>query len=120
MALYTKSIQAKKQKSDGIRICVMCRPDKNADFDIWMPVLAPSHKLLNDSHAKKIKWDEYVERFTKEVLIGQRKFLKLLTGLALKHEVTILCWEDTPKKCHRRLVAEACKKINPKLKIVLR
>ena len=76
MALYTKSIQEKKQKSDGIRICVMRRPDKNEDFDIWMPILAPSHKLLDDSHAKKIEWGEYVERFTKEVLIGQRTSMR--------------------------------------------
>lgn len=120
MVLYTKSIQGKKQKSDGIRICIMRRPGKNEDFDIWMPVLAPSHKLLDDYHAKKINWDEYIKRFTKEVLIDQRETLRLLTELALKLRLTILCWEDTPEKCHRRLIAEACKKINSELKVVIK
>lgn len=120
MTLFTKSIQAKIDKKDGIRICIMRRPNKEADFNIWMPVLAPSNKLLDDIHAKKINWSEYVRRFTKEVLIGQRRFLKLVTEIALKHDVTLLCWEKSPKKCHRRLVAKACKKINSDLKVVLK
>jgi len=122
MTLFTKSIQEKKKKRDEIRICVMRRPGKynDKDFDIWMPVLAPSHKLLDDIHTKKITWEQYVKRFTKEVLIGQKCFLKILSEIALKHDITVLCWEKSPKKCHRRLVAEECKKINPELKVIIK
>jgi len=120
MALYTKSIQEKPSKKDGIRICIMRRPDSWAIYDIWMPILAPSHKLLDDAHAKKIDWDGFEKRFKKEVIIGQKKFLNLLIEISLKNTITIVCWEKTPEHCHRRLVAEACKKINKKLKVILR
>lgn len=120
MALYTKSVQAKPSKNDGIRVCIMRRPDTWAVYDIWMPTLAPSHKLLDDAHAKIIDWNGYVKRFNKEVIKGRREHLKLLIDLALKRKITILCWEKTPEHCHRRLVAEECKKITPKLKIVLK
>ncbi len=121
MALYTKSIQAKSGKKDGIRICIMRRPDfKTAQFDIWMPVLAPSHQLLTDIHKKRIDKPEYNRRFHKEVIVGQAKFIKLLADMALKQDVTILCWEETPEKCHRKLVAEECGRVNSKLSVTLK
>ena len=98
----------------------MRRPDSWAKYDIWMPILAPSHKLLDDAHAKIIDWRSYEKRFNKEVIKGQKKYLKLLIEMALKHKITILCWEKTPEFCHRRLVAEECKKINKELKIILK
>lgn len=120
MTLYTKSIQEKKKKEDGIRICIMRSPNKDADFDIWVPVLAPSRQLLTDIHTAKISKAEYIKRFTQEVLSGQNFFLGLLTEIALKHKVTILCWEENPKGCHRKLVAKAAQKINPKLRVVIK
>ncbi len=120
MALYTKSIQAKPSKNDGIRICIMRRPDSWAVYDIWMPVLSPSHKLLDDAHSKKIDWNGYVKRFAKEVLKGKKEHIKLLIDMALKRKITILCWEKGPEHCHRRLVAEECKRINSRLQVVLK
>jgi len=121
MVLYTKSIQAKVNKKDGIRICIMRRPDfKTAQFDIWMPILAPSHQLLSDIHKKIIDKPEYNRRFRKEVILGKAKFVKLLADMAIKQDITILCWEKTPEKCHRKLVAEECKRINAKLSITLK
>lgn len=120
MALYTKSIQRKRTKHDGIRICIMRRPDSNADYDIWMPTLAPSHELLNAYHRGEVNWDQFVVRFTKEVPKRNKKFVELLADMASKRDVTILCWEETPEMCHRRLVAEACQEVNPRLSVVLK
>lgn len=120
MSLFTKSIQVKVNKRDGIRICIMRRPDSWAKYDIWMPVLAPSPKLLDDAHAKKINWNEYKKRFNKEVIIGQKKFIKFLAEIAERYDITILCWEKTPKHCHRKLVAEECQRLNKNLKVILR
>ena len=46
MALFSKSVQAAANISDGIRICIMRKPDFNATWDIWMPTLAPSLGLV--------------------------------------------------------------------------
>ena len=120
MSIFTKSIQGKINKSDGVRICIMRRPDRSVSYDIWMPILAPSGKLLTDFHKKKVIWPVFEERFRKEVIKGQRKYLLLFVEMALKRKITILCWEKTPKHCHRRLVAEECKKMNKKLKVVIK
>lgn len=119
MVLLTKSIQKKKTIKDGIRICIMRRPDGNADYDIWMPTLAPPNVLLTEYHQNKISWEGFIGRFTKEVLNKNIKYIKLLSYLAFKYDISILCWEETPEKCHRRLVAEQCKKKYPKLIVII-
>lgn len=118
--IRTKSIQTKKSPEDGIRICIMRRPGAGADFDIWMPVLAPSHELLDNYREHKINWIQYEKRFNKEVVSGQKKYLKILIELARKSTVTLLCWEKKPDKCHRRLIAEACQKLSSNIKIVIK
>jgi len=120
MALFTKSIQVQKTVKDGIRICIMRRPSINADYDIWMPVLAPSNKLLDDYQGKKINWRIYVDIFTKEIIDSQKRYLKIINILAIKYNLTLLCWEKKPKRCHRRLVAESCRSMNPKLTVVIK
>lgn len=118
--LLTKSIQSKVARKDGIRICIMRRPDGRDKYDVWMPALAPSNLLLDEYHKKKIAWSDFENKFKKEVVKKQDKYLRILAEIASKYDVTILCWEKKPLMCHRRLVAEECKKINPKLNVVLK
>ena len=120
MPLLTKSVKKSRENSDGIRICVMRGPRKGDDYDIWMPVIAPSRELLDDYFGEKIDWNGYCERFEKEVLQDKRNYLQLLIDMATKHTITILCLEDTPEKCHRRLLAEECKRIDPTLEVVIK
>ncbi len=120
MSLFTKSIQRRKSKKDGFRICIMRRPASDLNYDLWMPVLAPSHKLLTDYHKKKVDWKIFCTIFDNEVIGKNNSYLSLLITLASRHDVTILCWEDTPEFCHRRLVAEACLKSNPTLKVIIK
>jgi len=120
MPLFTKSIQEKKKKNDGIRVCIMRRPGSEDDWDIWMPTLAPSHQLLTAYHQEEVDWEEFCVRFNEEVLRNQRRHLDLLIWMAKKETITILCWEDTPEFCHRRLVAEKCRSIDPELEVTIK
>lgn len=117
--LLSKSVQKKLTKSDGIRVCIMRRPDPGIEYDIWLPVLSPSGKLLTDYHEKKVTWDQFEKLFTSQVLKKQKKFLKLLIEISKNRRVTILCWEDEPAQCHRRLVLNACRQIDPTLRTKL-
>jgi len=45
--------------------------------------------------------------------------LHSLVKLAETSEITILCVEETSEHCHRRLIAEACKEINPQLEVII-
>lgn len=119
MALFTKSIQTPKENEDGIRICIMRRIKPEFEFDIWMPTLAPSTELLKEYHEKQIDWTEFEKRFAKEVLETKNNYLEIVSDMAKKQTITLLCWEETPEMCHRRLVAERIQKLNPSLKISL-
>lgn len=74
---------------------------------IHIPELAPTEDLLGEYKRGK-DWDAYVRRYGG--LIEDRgmaqKFLKA-ADLGGWKRPCLLCSEDTPEKCHRRLLAEA-------------
>ena len=123
MVLKTKSILAATSIDDGLRICVMreYNPGKHPEYmpiDEHWDALPPSKELLKDYH-NNLPWEDYVKRFTSEVLLNQAEKVKELANKAMKDDITILCYEDKPDKCHRRLVALACQMYEPYLKLVL-
>ena len=120
MPLFSKSIQALVCKSDGIRICIMRKPNFEADWDIWMPSLAPSLELLRSYKQGEVSWNEYVVRFNQEVIVDKKDHLKLLIDMAKHNTITLLCWELCPSECHRRLVLEEVKRLDPSLSVVVR
>ncbi|MBR9702634.1 DUF488 domain-containing protein [Candidatus Woesearchaeota archaeon] len=132
MVLKTKSIRAPITDDDGQRICVMRKynPEKHPEYqsiDDHCAWLAPSNDLLED-YQKRIKeckdieyvWSEfYVARFTEEVLATHQGSLIPLAHQAKLENITLLCYEETPEYCHRRLLALACKMYQPELAIKL-
>lgn len=119
MSIYTKSVQAPVEESDGIRICIMRRPGEDVVWDMWMPHLAPSNEVLSARHANTMTKPEFNTWFTQNVLEGEKEYLKILVEMAQKRKITILCWEVDPLTCHRYLVAQACKQIDPNLDVVI-
>ncbi len=115
--LKTKSVQKKKAKTDGIRICIMRRVKPHFEYDIWMPTLSPSTELLKDYHEQKVDWEKYEKLFAKEVFEANKEFVEIVGEMAENHDVTLLCWEETPHLCHRRLVAEEVLRKFPKTKV---
>jgi uncharacterized protein YeaO (DUF488 family) len=132
MALKTKSIIDAKESADGLRISIMSRhtlddgitPDPRitqGSYDEHWLELAPPPRLIGDYYKRGLSWAVYEMRF-KEHLNSSVALacLNKLIQLSLQGNVTIMCIEDTPEKCHRRLVAEACRKLAPELEIVIK
>lgn len=112
--IKTKSINEPKGREDGLRICVMRRIRPEYDFDMWIPTLAPSNKLLHDYVIdKKISWEQFSYTFKKTVLKKKRVtiLLRNLVVLSENQKITLLCGEKSIKYCHRKLLIEACKKL---------
>jgi uncharacterized protein (DUF488 family) len=70
---------------------------------VWAKEFAPSPTLFNDYKSGLIDWAGY------EVIYYE--FLSAHTGLDFfrlyqNKRICLLCAEDTPEKCHRRLLAE--------------
>lgn len=69
------------------------------------PLLAPTQDILDDFKKKKeMPWEEYEDRFLG--LMRERKIEDRLRPGEFSRRTVLLCSEDTPEHCHRRLVAE--------------
>lgn len=70
---------------------------------VHVPELAPTPELLSAYRKKRITWGTYEARFLE--LMKQRQVEETVPK-ALIAGGCLLCSEDKPERCHRRLVAE--------------
>lgn len=77
-----------------------------------VPALAPGKALLADYRNKLIDWPGYEARYLAE--LDQAKVVQQLSGVSLEG-ACLLCAEETPEQCHRRLAAEWLQQRNPGL-----
>jgi uncharacterized protein (DUF488 family) len=68
-----------------------------------VPLLAPSDELLDDYRKKRIDWDAYARGF---VDLMRQRHVETEVDPALLEGGCLLCSEEKPHRCHRRLVAE--------------
>jgi len=127
--LKTKSILKEKEKSDGIRISVMSRhtysdgitPDiriKENLYEEHLQKLAPEQKLIGAYYKRGLSWNEFEKKYLEQLQTKETSDkVKKLAKRSLEEDITILCIEDSPEKCHRRILAEECKRYEPSLMI---
>jgi len=70
---------------------------------VHIPLLAPSDELFTSYRGGDITWEEYEERYLE--LLAEREVTRELDR-TLFADAVLLCSEDTPERCHRRLAAE--------------
>ncbi len=128
MALRTRCINAEKTSDDGVRISVMSghilsdgithiRLDM---FDEWWRVLAPPPKLVWLYYKGDVSWDEFARQYKGYLaLLRMQSVLRQLIKRARQGNATILCVEETPEYCHRRLIAEACQWLDSTLDVCI-
>ncbi|NKC12756.1 MAG: DUF488 family protein [Gammaproteobacteria bacterium] len=70
---------------------------------VHLPELAPTKNILDEYKKNKSSWEAYEKRFM--ALMEQRRIEDKVPKDVLE-EGCLLCSEDKPHHCHRRLVAE--------------
>lgn len=73
---------------------------------VHMPELAPTQDILDEYKKNKGDWSVYERKFLD--LMGKREIEKKIDP-AMISDGCLLCSEDKPHHCHRRLVAEYLK-----------
>ena len=128
--LYTKCILKPRVAEEGTRISIMSghtlqdgkTPDPRITSDLFdehIPELAPSRRLLGDYYKRGLDWPTFERCFLREIEGERQKHLIAeLARRALAENITLLCIEDAIHFCHRRLVAERCKALEPSLAVV--
>ena len=125
--LKTKSILLPKEGSDGTRISVMSRHTLNdgitphpqinsSSYDLWLPNLAPPAKLLGDYYKRGLPFEQFKEQYLS--YINQHNIqieVRYIAKKSVDSIITLLCIEESPEHCHRKILAEECKKYRPNL-----
>ncbi|MCY3734041.1 MAG: DUF488 domain-containing protein [Chloroflexi bacterium] len=70
---------------------------------VHVGALAPSEELFKSYRGGEMPWDEYSERYLD--LLAERRVERVLDR-GLFDDAVLLCSEDSPERCHRRLAAE--------------
>lgn len=73
---------------------------------IHLPALAPTQEMLDEYKKQRGDWQTYETRFLE--LMKQRRIEEMIPREAVA-DGCLLCSEDKPHQCHRRLVAEYLK-----------
>lgn len=66
--------------------------------------LAPTKELLDEWRNDEISWSAYEDRF--EELMTEREIESKLDKSMFADPTVLLCSEDKPDRCHRRLIVE--------------
>ena len=79
---------------------------------------APTKELLDNYKKNLITWNDYEKIFYD--LMSKRNTIKKLDTIFSNYynNICLLCSEDKPDQCHRRLVAELWKDYNDSVKII--
>jgi len=120
--LRTKSMRSPVEATDGLRVLVARFRGHGVPrgaYDVWMPNLAPSERLLKGFLKGTIGWPAFRTSYRAQLAEpapidaenatiknhGQRHTLRLLRYLAEREDVTLLCHcpEDEPH-CHRHVL----------------
>ncbi|HNW26997.1 MAG TPA: DUF488 family protein [Spirochaetota bacterium] len=117
-----KSVNDPVEMDDGIRILAARfrgRGMKSDRYDVWMPSLGPSEKLLKDMLEDRVSWAEFRKKYRDEVLSsaaidrnnatilnhGQKFTFRLIKMLGGRGQVTLMCHCDTDEQhCHLRVM----------------
>ena len=74
---------------------------------VHIPPFAPTQDIIDDFKKNKGPWSQFERKFAE--LMDTRQIADLASS-SLQDGDCLLCSEDTPEHCHRRLVAEHLQK----------
>jgi len=123
--LKTKSVKSPiNRKTDGLRILVTRvrgRGLRKSRYDVWMPSLGPSERLLEAYKMRRISDTEFDRRYRAELFMGgpidrrnrniknhgQKFTLRLIKRLARSGHVTLMCHcAEDDENCHRYILQD--------------
>ena len=121
--LKTKSVGSPiNRKTDGLRILVTRfrgRGMRKSRYDVWMPSLGPSERLIRAYQRGNITWAKFVVDYRNELFMdgpidsrsrviknhGQKFTLRLIKKLAHSGHVTLMCHcAEDQVRCHRHIL----------------
>lgn len=92
----------------------LLRATSGIDY-IHAPEFAPTQEMLDAYKKQKGSWDEYEPAF---IALMLERDIRNGAGKTLRESDCLLCSEDTPDQCHRRLIVEHLQQHDADIEVV--
>jgi len=118
MAVRIVQLGSPRARNEGLRIGTVRRPPRGVlksefasrnYYDVWLPNLAPSEKLLKAGRLAKDEkaWRSFVKRYRSEMSRAENsRVLDLLTALSHQTNFSVGCYCDDEQHCHRSVLRQ--------------
>ena len=113
MAIRIIRLGSPRAASEGLRLGTVRRPPRGvrkADYarrdyyDLWLPDLAPSAKLV--AQAQK-NWPGFAKAYRREMKApAADRLIGLLAALSQHADFSVGCYCENPERCHRSILRE--------------
>ena len=111
----------RKQRGEGIRLGTVRRPPRGVPrnryrtehwFDVWLPMLSPSPRLLQAARGldDPVRWRRFAARYRAEMARPEpSRLLDLLAALSHRANFSVGCYCGDERRCHRSVLRELLK-----------
>lgn len=113
MAIRIVRLGSPRAASEGLRLGTVRRPPRGvrkADYarcnyyDLWLPDLAPSAKLV--AQAQK-NWPGFAKAYRREMkAAAAERLIGLLAALSQRADFSVGCYCENEERCHRSILRE--------------
>lgn len=128
MALRVVRLGSARRRGEGLRIGTARRPPRGvrkADYarrnfyDVWLPELAPSQKLVGWALAEpwsEARWRRFARHYRREMRDPRaERLIDLLAALSRATNISVGCYCEREDRCHRSLLRELLRSRGAKL-----
>lgn len=118
MAISIVRLGSPRKANEGLRLGTVRRPPRGIPkseyakrdfYDVWLPNLAPSEKLLKEvkaAHDNK-SWSRFERKFRSEMNAPDTaKILDLLAALSHRTDFSVGCYCGDERRCHRSILRQ--------------
>ena len=117
MALRVVRLGTPRGRGEGLRLGTVRRLPRGVRkseyakrdyFDLWLPELAPSDALVSFVQADpESRWKRFAQRYRAEMARpANARLLGLLAALSRRADLSVGCYCEDERRCHRSLLRE--------------
>jgi uncharacterized protein YeaO (DUF488 family) len=102
-----------RASGEGLRLGTVRRPPRGVKksefarrdyYDVWLPDLAPSPRLIAKAHRD---WSVFVKAYRREMsLPAAQRLLELLARLSHDADFSVGCYCEDEQRCHRSILRQ--------------
>lgn len=118
MSIRIIRLGSSRDKGEGLRIGTVRRPPRGIPksdyakkdfYDVWLPNLSPSQKLMQEGKSSQDEesWSVFKKKFRSEMNAPDAsKILDLFAALSHQTNVALGCYCENENRCHRSVLRE--------------